>query len=319
MIEGLVSTIIPVYNRGAMLREAVDSVLAQTWRPIEVIIVDDGSTDDTSQVMVEIQSRHPEIIRRLHQENSGPGAARQAGLDIAEGEFVQFLDSDDLLLPDKFTLQVSGLRSNSEAGISYGKCYSRDMGIRQPDPAQSTGKRHDLLFPALLNGPLWPTLVPLYRRAVIDMVGPWPSGRQLEDWRYDAKAGSLKVRLDYVDAFVAETRNHGEGRLCNLWLYDADALKEHLAAYPIVLAEAKIAGVEMESPDVQRFARTLFMMARRAASRGLNVEARGLLRLARENTLGSAWDMRLFAAAAGLLGWARASRLAESFRRGHES
>src|ERR1700741_3904714 len=90
----LVSTVIPVYNRAAMLREAVASVLAQTWRPIEIIIVDDGSTDETAAVAEELAAGNPGIIRVLRQANAGPGAARQVGLEASSGEFVQFLDSD---------------------------------------------------------------------------------------------------------------------------------------------------------------------------------------------------------------------------------
>ena len=94
MIEGLVSTIIPVFNRAAMLREAVGSVLAQSWRPIEIVIVDDGSTDDTPRAAEALRAEHPDIIRVLHRRNQGPGAARQAGLESAAGEFVQFLKTE---------------------------------------------------------------------------------------------------------------------------------------------------------------------------------------------------------------------------------
>src|SRR3954466_561969 len=84
VIEGLISTIIPVFNRAAMLREAVGSALAQTWRPIEIIIVDDGSTDETPAAIRELASQHAEI-RGTHIENGGPGVAREAGRQLARG------------------------------------------------------------------------------------------------------------------------------------------------------------------------------------------------------------------------------------------
>src|SRR5688572_4625209 len=121
----LVSTIIPVHNRSGLLREAVASVLAQTYRPIEVIIVDDGSTDDTAGVADGLAREHPEEIRVIHQSNTGPGLAREAGRLIARGEFIQYLDSDDLLLPRKFELQVAGLNAHPECGVSYGKTRYR--------------------------------------------------------------------------------------------------------------------------------------------------------------------------------------------------
>ena len=109
LVEGLVSTIIPVHNRPALLREAVASVLAQTYRPIEIIIVDDGSTDETGTRSGGLGGSHSEV-RTIHRENGGPGAARETGRLAARGEFIQYLDSDDLLLPIKFELQVAGLR-----------------------------------------------------------------------------------------------------------------------------------------------------------------------------------------------------------------
>src|SRR5258708_21257527 len=117
-MTGLVSTIIPVHNRASLLREAVASVLAQAYPHIEIIIVDDGSTDDTSMVADELAREHPEKIRVIHQTNTGPGLAREAGRLRARGEFVQYLDSDDLLLPRKFELQVAGLNAHPECGVT---------------------------------------------------------------------------------------------------------------------------------------------------------------------------------------------------------
>ena len=82
-----------------MLREAVASVLRQTYRPIEIIIVDDGSTDETTRVADELASTYPFEVRALHVLNGGPGWAREAGRQVARGEFIQYLDSDDLLWP----------------------------------------------------------------------------------------------------------------------------------------------------------------------------------------------------------------------------
>jgi glycosyltransferase involved in cell wall biosynthesis len=310
MIEGMVSTIIPVHNRAAMLREAVASVISQSWRPIEIVIVDDGSTDDTGAVIAELAATHPQEIRGLHQANAGPGAARQAGLEAARGEFIQFLDSDDLLLEDKFALQVAALRADPSAAICYGKSYSSAGGVRDPSAAQKTGEVHRKLFPAMLDEPLWPTLVPLYRRSVLAQVGPWPRAMQLEDWRYDAQAASLDVELAYVDRFVAETRNHDDERLCHRWLSDSAAMRDRLQAFLEVSRLAGAAGVDRSSPEVRRFVRTLFWMARQAGARGFPAEARQLLREARAHADSPAWDLRLYGIAMRLLGPRLAASLA---------
>lgn len=96
-IPGLVSVVIPVYNRSGMLRRAVDSVLAQTWSQFEVIISDDGSTDDTPGFIESLCCAYPDRIRSVRNSNQGPGLAHEAGRQLVRGEFIQYLDSDDLL------------------------------------------------------------------------------------------------------------------------------------------------------------------------------------------------------------------------------
>ena len=311
MIEGLVSTVIPVYNRPAMLQDAVSSVLAQTWRPIEIIIVDDGSTDDTPVMASRLRQRHPDIIRVLSQSNAGPGAARQRGLDAANGEFIQFLDSDDLLLPSKFAVQIAGLQSDPQADIAYGKAYAVNNGRRSPAPAQRTAERLRTLFPALLQERIWPTMVPLYRYTAVSRIGPWPAKRQLEDWEYDAQAGALGLWLHYDDVYVAETRNHGEPRLAHCWRTDDNALRDMANAYVAVGALAQRAGVEPAAPEMQRFARSLFWMARRVGARGLSVEARTVLDLARTLSTTGRWQLALFDLAVSVAGWRGTSVWAE--------
>ena len=102
----LVSTIIPVFNGERLLPEALDSVFRQDYRPIEVIVVDDGSTDGTSLV-----ARSCPEVRYLYQSNQGLGAARNAGIAAACGEFIAFLDADDIWLPRKLSSQMNFLCS----------------------------------------------------------------------------------------------------------------------------------------------------------------------------------------------------------------
>lgn len=113
MSPPLVSVIVPVYNGERYLAEALDSVVAQTYRPLQVIVVDDGSSDASAL----IAAGRPEV-HLIKQANRGVSAARNAGIEMATGEFVAFLDADDLWLPDKLACHVAYHRENPDIGYS---------------------------------------------------------------------------------------------------------------------------------------------------------------------------------------------------------
>lgn len=109
----VVSVVVPAYNAAWCVRKAIDSVLAQTFRDFELIVVDDGSTDDTPGVLASYGS----AIRVIRQPNRGMGGARNAGIRAATGEFIAFLDSDDWWLPQKLERQVALMRSAPHVGF----------------------------------------------------------------------------------------------------------------------------------------------------------------------------------------------------------
>lgn len=111
----MVSVIIPTYNRASKCKVAVESVLSQTHGDIEVLVVDDGSTDNTADVIEGLDKR----IRYMRQANAGVSAARNTGLEAARGEYIAFLDSDDAWLPWKIEAQLSVLRAFPEAGMVW--------------------------------------------------------------------------------------------------------------------------------------------------------------------------------------------------------
>ena len=110
-----VSVIIPTYNRRTYVQEAIDSVLAQTYPDYEIIVIDDGSTDGTDQVL---HARYGDRIRYVWQENQGESAARNRGIALARGEYIALLDSDDLWLPDKLAKQIPFLDSHPGAVLA---------------------------------------------------------------------------------------------------------------------------------------------------------------------------------------------------------
>ncbi len=119
-----VSVIIPAYNSAAWLERAFASVLLQQGVTYEVIIVDNNSTDGTAVVMAELQARHPRLVRLSRATRQGSAAARNEGLRLAKGTWIQFLDADDVLLPGKFIRQL-GLVDNATEWV-IGACIRRD-------------------------------------------------------------------------------------------------------------------------------------------------------------------------------------------------
>jgi glycosyltransferase involved in cell wall biosynthesis len=307
MIKGLVSTIIPVYNRADLLREAVASVLAQTYRPIEVVIVDDGSTDHTVQVCDELAAQHGEAIRVIHQSNNGPGLAREAGRRVARGEFIQYLDSDDLLLPEKFELQVAGLNAHPEFGAAYGKTrYRHSDGQIEPGAWKGSGKQVEAMFPSFLRERWWDTPTPLYRASLCELAGPWSDLRLEEDWEYDCRIAAQGVLLYFCDEFVAEVRDHSAHRLCRGEALDPIRLAERARSHALIFQHARNAGINDAIPEMHHFARELFLLSRQCGAVGLTSESRELFLLARQasgQSRARGWDFRLYKMLASIFGW----------------
>jgi glycosyltransferase involved in cell wall biosynthesis len=161
-----VSVIIPTYNRGWTIGEAVDSVLAQDYRDFELIVVDDGSTDNTPQVL----DAYRGAIKVFRQENKGVSAARNRGISEASGRFIAFLDSDDLWLPQKLSRQVEFFNTTPDALI----CQTEEVWIRsgvRVNPKKRHKKPSGMIFePSLALCLVSPSAV-MIRRSLLEIVG----------------------------------------------------------------------------------------------------------------------------------------------------
>jgi glycosyltransferase involved in cell wall biosynthesis len=212
MTAPLVSIIIPAYNARRFVRTAVESTLAQTHQRVEVIVVDDGSTDDTAAVLASIRNR----ILWVSRANGGPAAARNTGLTLATGEYVTFLDADDRILPDKLRRQLHCLAGTPSAGWVYCDVLYVDEGGRHLYRASERfayAKRARLeghLFPELFSGNFIPVHAPLFRRQCLREVEPLDENRRLigqEDWDLLLRL-SVRAEAAYVPEVLAECLVH---------------------------------------------------------------------------------------------------------------
>ena len=322
IVENLVSTIIPVYNRPKMVVEAVESVLAQTYRPVEIIVSDDGSTDETPAVLDQLAADRPDTIRVVHSPNRGAGPAREAARQLARGEFIQYLDSDDLLRPRKFEIMVEALREHPECGAAYGYiCLHPADGSPIAEPFKWSGRTLPALFPWLLVDRWWNTDCPLWRRSVCDAIGPWSDFKYSQDWEHDGRAGALGTRLVHCKEFVCDQREPTTGRQTRSgkWL-DPHDRKRFMG---LMLSYAMRAGVTCDAPEMQHFSRWLFFTARLCGAAGLAGDSKEAFEWAKE-AAGPArsrgGDFRAYSLTARVIGWSLTARvfraIEKTFRRG---
>jgi glycosyltransferase involved in cell wall biosynthesis len=195
-----VSCVIPVYNGEAHLGEALDSVLGQDPRPLEVIVVDDGSTDRTAEVA---QSRG-DVVRYVRQTNAGPSSARAHGVELARGELVALLDADDRWLPGKLARQIALLSTRRELHgcMTHGRLFwEGDDAMSAEAAAWPAERRIDT------GGLIGSTL--LAHRSVFDIAGPFDATLPhvgLPEWF--ARAQEKRLAFEIIAEVFVERRMH---------------------------------------------------------------------------------------------------------------
>ncbi len=182
MIAPLVSIIIPCHNAGRWLRATLQSALAQTWPVTEIIVINDGSTDDS---LAAARQFEPQGVRIVDQPNHGASAARNHGLRLARGDFIQFLDADDLISPEKIGAQVELLRdrpAGSVATCAWGRFQDDPRTARFVDEAVFRDFAPvDFLVLAGDTGAMMHPSCWLLPRAVAERAGPWDESLSLND------------------------------------------------------------------------------------------------------------------------------------------
>ena len=203
MNSPLITCIIPVFNGERYLREALGSVFAQTYRSLDVVLVDDGSTDNTAA----IAATYNGCVRYVHQNNLGPPAARNMGIRAAMGEFIAFLDADDLWHPEKLERQIARFQARPELG--YCVTYCQNFWI--PDLHDEAEKYRDHRVAQPLPGYVTQTL--FARAAVFDSVGLFNVALAHSDsTEWFLRAAQKGTVMELLPDVLSYRRLHSENR-----------------------------------------------------------------------------------------------------------
>lgn len=194
----LVTVIIPVYNYANYIAATLDSVFAQTYRPMEVIVVDDGSTDNSAEIV----RGYPEV-QYFYQSNQGVSVARNVAIAAAKGEFIAFLDADDLWKPEKLNVQIAYMLENPDIGITGTKA----INFLESDTQ---------LPPWLRDNPHWEeekVIIPstmVVHKSVFSQIGDFsPHYRACEDTEWQQRAKDAKIPILKINEILTLRRFHG--------------------------------------------------------------------------------------------------------------
>ncbi len=220
-METMVSIIVPTYNRANVIKRAIDSILRQTYSAYEVIIVDDGSTDETASVIAGIQDTRIRYI--VLEENKGVAHARNVGIQEAAYDYVAFLDSDDEWLPDKLRLQMDKLLDPSN---QFGMVYCRMGGELRDGTGRFVCPHQDFvkeilegnLFQPLLHYNVIGTPSMIVRKECLEKVGGFKETLQcLEDWELILRL-ARQWKIGFVDEILVEVhKTAGSVSTNNVW------------------------------------------------------------------------------------------------------
>jgi len=194
MNEPICSVIIPTYNHAKYIDRSIQCALDQTYPHVEVVVIDDGSTDDTPERVKKYLDR---IVYR-RKSNAGLGAARNTGIGLSKGKYLQFLDADDTIEPEKLSTQIKLLEENGDIAVVYSDCSCTDEEGRALDNTSYPLKDEEHPLPILLKRTLFSVHAPLVRKCAIVDAGRFDESRiAQEDWQLWLKMALQGCRFRY--------------------------------------------------------------------------------------------------------------------------
>lgn len=219
----LVSICIPCYNQESTIGEAIDSALAQTYPNVEVIVINDGSTDGSSEVIRSYSDR----IQTETTPNQGAPRARNRALEISRGTFINFLDGDDLLEPEKISRQLPPLLDDkADLVLCKGYIFGDGKPLRPKKAPLPPPDGMDPFLYALKFG--FSTCGPLHRRTLLERVGGFrPDLKRGQETELHLRLTAAGARLAYIEELLHRTRHHHGVRITNTALPADNWLKTH--------------------------------------------------------------------------------------------
>lgn len=222
-----VSVVIPTYNCSKFITEAIDSVLNQTYKDLEIIVVDDGSTDKTKEVLKAFIDR--KSIYYVYQENKGPGAARNTGIKAAQGEYIAFLDADDQWFRDKLRLQLEYLGKNSQNAFIYTDLMEmHNDQIIYRSRLKEGGYKHvaeGWIYDNLLKESFVFAQTVIVKREILNEVGMFDEGLRIaEDRDLWLRVGE-KYQIGFMDEVLTIRRKHDSNLTNKTELYISSQIK----------------------------------------------------------------------------------------------
>lgn len=213
----MVSIIVPIYNCEKYLNECVESILDQSFKDIEVILVDDGSPDSSPAICEDFAANYPQIVKVTHQANGGLSRARNAGLRLASGEFIMFVDSDDTIPPRAVEFLHSAFQRYPECDISVG-LYSHNKDFKFEESKFNLVKPVDAIRQTLYQkNPFHNSAsAKLYRRALFDSNEPFAPGRYYEDLEFMPRIYSKAKTIAFSNTIVYYYRKNSASFI-NTW------------------------------------------------------------------------------------------------------
>lgn len=228
-LQPKISVIVPCYNYGHLITETLYNLQLQTYKNWECIIINDGSTDNTHEVVLAFIENDARF-KYISQENKGISSARNLGIDNATGDYIQLLDADDLLEPEKFETQVNFLRTYKEIDIVYGdvkyfysksqSIYYKTVNAEQTEWMPRVSGKGQTIISALLKQNIMAINSPLFRKTILDKTGYFDTSLPLvEDWEFWLRCAINNLEFFYLDSkeTAALVRMHSISMTRDTW------------------------------------------------------------------------------------------------------